>query len=77
MTRTVLVLTAGTVATGAIDPLDAGTGAAWRHVDVAWAGPLRLTPITSSSALSQLPGPDRLEGGWRLLIPHGTCSARA
>lgn len=39
----VLVLTAGTVATGAIDPLDAGPGAAWRHVDAAWAGPLRLS----------------------------------
>jgi len=39
----VLVLTAGTVATGAIDPLDAGRGAAWRHVDAAWAGPLRLS----------------------------------
>jgi L-2,4-diaminobutyrate decarboxylase len=43
LSRTVLVLTAGTVATGAIDPLDAGKGAAWRHVDAAWAGPLRLT----------------------------------
>lgn len=39
----VLVLIAGTVATGAIDPLDAGHGAAWRHVDAAWAGPLRLS----------------------------------
>ncbi len=39
----VLVLTAGPVATGAIDPLDAGRDAAWRHVDAAWAGPLRLS----------------------------------
>lgn len=39
----VLVLIAGTVATGAIDPLDAGRGAAWRHVDAAWGGPLRLS----------------------------------
>ena len=39
----VLVLTAGTVATGAIDPLDAGPSAAWRHVDAAWGGPLRLS----------------------------------
>ncbi len=39
----IVVLTAGTVATGAIDPLDAGAGAAWRHVDAAWAGPLRLS----------------------------------
>lgn len=41
-----LVLTAGTVATGAIDPLEAGPGAAWRHVDAAWAGPLRLSGHT-------------------------------
>lgn len=43
LSRCVLVLTAGTVATGAVDPLDVGDGAAWRHVDAAWAGPLRLT----------------------------------
>jgi L-2,4-diaminobutyrate decarboxylase len=41
--RAALVLTAGTVASGAIDPLDAFPGAAWRHVDAAWAGPLRLS----------------------------------
>ncbi len=40
---TALVLTAGSTATGAIDPLGAGRDAAWRHVDAAWAGPLRLT----------------------------------
>ncbi len=39
----IVVLTAGTVATGAVDPLHAGAGAAWRHVDAAWAGPLRLS----------------------------------
>lgn len=38
-----LVLTAGTTVTGAVDPLTAGEGAAWRHVDAAWAGPLRLS----------------------------------
>lgn len=38
-----VVLTAGTVAAGAIDPLDAFPEAAWRHVDAAWAGPLRFT----------------------------------
>jgi L-2,4-diaminobutyrate decarboxylase len=43
LSDTVLVLVAGTVATGAIDPLSAGPGAAWRHVDAAWAGPLRLS----------------------------------
>ncbi|MDH3683526.1 MAG: pyridoxal-dependent decarboxylase [Acidimicrobiia bacterium] len=37
------VLTAGTTATGEIEPLDAGRGARWRHVDAAWAGPLRLS----------------------------------
>jgi L-2,4-diaminobutyrate decarboxylase len=42
-----LVLTAGTTATGAIDPLDPlhyPTSAQWIHVDAAWAGPLRLSP---------------------------------
>ena len=41
--RAALVLTAGTVASGAVDPLDAYPDAAWRHVDAAWAGPLRLS----------------------------------
>ncbi len=41
--RAAIVLTAGTVASGAIDPLDAFPDAAWRHVDAAWAGPLRLS----------------------------------
>ena len=41
--RSALVLTCGTVAAGAIDPLDAGMDAAWRHIDAAWAGPLRLS----------------------------------
>jgi len=39
----VMVLTAGNVATGAVNPLSAARGAAWRHVDAAWAGPLRLS----------------------------------
>lgn len=43
LSRAALVLTAGTVAAGAIDDLGAGTDAAWRHVDAAWAGPLRLS----------------------------------
>ncbi len=38
-----LVLTAGAVASGAVDALDAGEDAAWRHIDAAWAGPLRLS----------------------------------
>lgn len=41
--RAALVLTAGTVAAGAIDPLNTGADAAWRHVDAAWAGPLRFS----------------------------------
>lgn len=39
-----LVLTAGTTATGAIDPLDLAGSAKWTHIDAAWAGPLRLSP---------------------------------
>lgn len=39
----IVVLTAGTTATGVIDPLGAAASAAWRHVDAAWAGPLRLS----------------------------------
>ena len=43
----IVVLTAGTVATGAVDALTAAQGAAWRHVDAAWAGPLRLSSHAS------------------------------
>jgi L-2,4-diaminobutyrate decarboxylase len=42
-----LVLTAGTTATGAIDPLDWVGAAKWTHVDAAWAGPLRLSQTHS------------------------------
>lgn len=42
-----LVLTAGTTATGAIDPLDLIGAATWTHVDAAWAGPLRLSHVHS------------------------------
>ncbi len=38
-----LVLTVGTTATGAIDPLALCGKAKWTHVDAAWAGPLRLS----------------------------------
>lgn len=38
-----LVLTAGTTGRGVVDDLKCGGGAAWTHVDAAWAGPLRLT----------------------------------
>lgn len=43
LSSTALVLTAGTTSTGAIDPLGLEAKARWRHVDAAWAGPLRLT----------------------------------
>ena len=43
LSRAALVLTAGTTVTGAVEPLRAGEEAAWRHVDAAWAGPLRLS----------------------------------
>ncbi|MDO4768504.1 MAG: pyridoxal-dependent decarboxylase [Pseudomonadota bacterium] len=42
-----LVLTAGTTGGGAIDPLRERHGAAWVHVDAAWAGPLRLSRLHS------------------------------
>lgn len=38
-----LVLTAGTTATGSIDPLHLAGSAKWTHIDAAWAGPLRLS----------------------------------
>jgi len=40
---TALFLTAGTVATGAIDHLKSLPSAPWVHVDAAWAGPLRFS----------------------------------
>lgn len=43
-----LVLTAGTTITGAIDPLELCGRTAWRHVDAAWAGPMRLTKFSSA-----------------------------
>lgn len=43
LNQTAVVLTAGTVTTGTIDLLTRPAGAAWVHVDAAWAGPMRLT----------------------------------
>ena len=43
-----LVLTAGTVAAGAIDSLDPPPGLGWLHVDAAWAGPMRLCTTPSA-----------------------------
>lgn len=42
-----LVLTAGTTATGSIDPLSLAGEAKWTHIDAAWAGPLRLSQTHS------------------------------
>ncbi len=56
LSQTIVVLIAGTVATGAVDPLDAGAGAAWRHVDAAWAGPLRLS--SHAGVLAGIEGAD-------------------
>jgi glutamate/tyrosine decarboxylase-like PLP-dependent enzyme len=43
LSKACLVLTAGTTATGIIDPLALAGQAKWTHVDAAWAGPLRLS----------------------------------
>lgn len=43
LTSAVAVITAGTTSTGEVEPLDAAAGARWRHLDAAWAGPLRLS----------------------------------
>ncbi|MBT8240004.1 MAG: aspartate aminotransferase family protein, partial [Acidimicrobiia bacterium] len=37
------VITVGATSTGEIESLDAASDARWRHVDAAWAGPLRLS----------------------------------
>jgi len=44
ISKACLVLTAGTTATGIIDPLELAGQAKWTHVDAAWGGPLRLSP---------------------------------
>lgn len=44
ISKACLVLTAGTTATGVIDPLALAGQAKWTHVDAAWAGPLSLSP---------------------------------
>lgn len=43
LSASVAVITAGTTSTGEVEPLDQANGARWRHVDAAWAGPLRLS----------------------------------
>lgn len=46
LSRSVVVLTAGTTSAGAIDPLSLSGLAAWTHIDAAWAGPMRLTKMS-------------------------------
>lgn len=43
LTSAVAVITAGTTSTGEIESIDAALDARWRHIDAAWAGPLRLS----------------------------------
>lgn len=43
LSKSCLVLTAGTTSVGAVDPLKLQAKAAWTHEDAAWAGPLRLS----------------------------------
>lgn len=57
LSEAALVLTAGTVATGAIDPLGSRRDAAWVHVDAAWSGPLRF----SAEHAPQLDGIERAD----------------
>ena len=48
LSRSALVLTAGTTSTGAIDNLNINKKVGWTHVDAAWAGPLRLSRVYGS-----------------------------
>jgi len=52
-----LVLTAGTTATGEVDPLELIGQARWTHVDAAWGGPLRLS-ATYANRLAGIEGAD-------------------
>ena len=54
--RTAVVLTAGTVATGAVDELLSSDelGVAWVHCDAAWAGPLKLASSASKLRLFEV-----------------------
>jgi L-2,4-diaminobutyrate decarboxylase len=56
LSSSILVLTAGTTAAGAVDDLGLDTTAAWTHVDAAWAGALRW-----SSRAHVLDGIDRAD----------------
>lgn len=48
LSRSALVLTAGTTSSGVVDDLTLVGRAAWTHVDAAWAGPLRLSKCHAS-----------------------------
>ena len=79
LSQAALVLTAGTTVTGAVDPLAAGLGdAAWRHVDAAWAGPLRLagvTPGCSTGSTPRIPLRSRPTSGcFNPRSPRSSCS---
>ena len=52
-----LVLTAGTTATGEVDPLELIGQARWTHVDAAWGGPLRLSSV-HANRLAGIEGAD-------------------
>lgn len=43
LSRSAAVITAGATSTGHIEALNTAEEAAWRHVDAAWSGPLRLS----------------------------------
>ena len=57
MSDACLVLTAGTTATGEVDPLELIGQARWTHVDAAWGGPLRLSS-THANRLAGIEGAD-------------------
>lgn len=57
LSTSALVLTAGTVSTGAIDPLNLAGRARWTHVDAAWAGPLVFS-IEFGDVLDGISGAD-------------------
>ncbi|WP_333803654.1 pyridoxal phosphate-dependent decarboxylase family protein [Sulfurospirillum sp.] len=48
LSKSALVLTEGTTTLGALDTLTLCGKAAWTHVDAAWAGALRLSPMYAS-----------------------------
>ncbi|MCE2692537.1 MAG: pyridoxal-dependent decarboxylase [Rubrivivax sp.] len=74
LSRSALVLTAGTTSTGAVDPLCLAGRAAWTHVDAAWAGPLRLSP-THALRLAGIEAADSVAVSAHNRPLHGTGAA--